>query len=175
MPATPHVYPLLPCALLRFRLPHSAAPRKEPEPSSHLMPESLDFFIKIRRRFTDHDCIFQVEHGGVKKLVKTSTVLTVMKNRARELQKQLQSLPMRLIDLGSRGLRWVRDIPGTIWNQPTKFDRLASSRGRWPVRISSISLGLMQCSETCVTCGSLRDDCCVVRSYACACTAKIGT
>jgi hypothetical protein len=89
----------------------------------------MDLTLKLDTRIVQHTQN-QVEVGGIKKKVKTSSLLVVMKNRAKELHKAMQKLPMRLLDLGTRGLRWVRDIPGMMWDQATRFDALQSGSTR---------------------------------------------
>jgi len=82
---------------------------------------------------------YLVESGGIKKYVNTTTLLQVQKDRARLEQLHLYSLPMRLLDLGRAGLRWVRAVPGLIWDanfakrrmpEPGPFDKF---RGDWLV------------------------------------------
>ena len=49
--------------------------------------------------------------GGVKKRVRTTSILNVMKDRANEMRRRMETVPLQLVDLGSIGVRWVRALP----------------------------------------------------------------
>ena len=49
--------------------------------------------------------------GGVKKRVRTKSILNVMKDRTNEMRRRLETVPLQLVDLGSIGVRWVRALP----------------------------------------------------------------
>ena len=75
--------------------------------------------LDLRRHWKKKPEWLEVMKQGVKKRVKTKTILNVMKDRDRLEQKRRKSLPLRLVDLGLAGLSWVRELVG--WDQPGKF------------------------------------------------------
>ena len=93
----------------------------------HTDQQALD----LRRHWKKKPEWLEVMKQGVKKRVKTKTILNVMKDRDRLEQKRRKSLPLRLVDLGLAGLSWVRELVG--WDQPGKFrpllHRPISARG----------------------------------------------
>jgi hypothetical protein len=68
----------------------------------------------LRRHWKKKPEILEVPQDGKIVKVRTSWVLQRIKERALERQKKLESFPMRLLDLGTKGVRWIRDIPGQI-------------------------------------------------------------
>ena len=68
----------------------------------------------LRRHWKKKPEILEVPQDGKIMKVRTSWVLQRMKEKALERKKQMESLPMRLLDLGTMGVRWIRDIPGRI-------------------------------------------------------------
>jgi len=80
----------------------------------------------LRRHWKRKPEWFQVKKGGTAKLVKTKTILNVMKDRDRLEQKRRKSLPLHLVDLGLAGIAWVRGVIG--WDTPSKFRHLLSDR-----------------------------------------------
>jgi len=75
--------------------------------------------LDLRRHWKRKPEWLQVMQGGAKKLVRTKTLLNVMKDRDRLEQKRRKSLPLHLVDLGLNGLAWVRELIG--WDKPSKF------------------------------------------------------
>jgi hypothetical protein len=73
----------------------------------------------LRRHWKRKPEWLEVLKGGAKKLVRTKTILNVMKDRDRLEQKRRKSLPLHLIDLGLNGLAWVRELIG--WDTPSRF------------------------------------------------------
>jgi hypothetical protein len=73
----------------------------------------------LRRHWKRKPEWLEVVKGGAKKLVRTKTILNVMKDRDRLEQKRRKSLPLHLIDLGLNGLAWVRELIG--WDTPSRF------------------------------------------------------
>jgi hypothetical protein len=69
----------------------------------------------IRRHWKKKPEYLQVPQDGGKIVkVRTTWVVQRMKEKALEKKKYMESLPMRLLDLGTKGVRWIREIPGQI-------------------------------------------------------------
>lgn len=72
----------------------------------------------IRRHWKKKPEMLHVpQEGGKIVKVRTAWVLQRIKEKALERKKQMESLPMRLLDLGTKGVRWIRDLPGQILGQ----------------------------------------------------------
>ena len=82
--------------------------------------------LDLRRHWKRKPEWLQVKKGGTTKLIKTKTMLNVMKDRDRLEQKRRKSLPLHLVDLGLAGIAWVRDVIG--WDKPSKFRHLLRDR-----------------------------------------------
>jgi hypothetical protein len=65
----------------------------------------------LRRHWGRTGDYMTVLKGGVKKRVRTKSILNVMKDRANEMRRRLETVPLQLVDLGSIGVRWVRALP----------------------------------------------------------------
>eukprot|EP00960_Hanusia_phi_P064307 765761-Hanusia_phi.AAC.3 len=66
----------------------------------------------LRRHWKKKPEFLVVKKGGVEKQVKTSSILKVMKDNFMLEQRQREKTPLQLIDLGQKGLKWVRKIGG---------------------------------------------------------------
>eukprot|EP00961_Rhodomonas_salina_P214472 2896588-Rhodomonas_salina.1 len=65
----------------------------------------------LRRHWKKKPEWISVKQGGVEKKIKTKSILNVWKDHALEAKKERKSWPMRLIDLGLKGLHWLRETP----------------------------------------------------------------
>lgn len=65
----------------------------------------------LRRHWAGKGEYMTVLSGGVKKRVKTTSILNVMKDRTNEMRRRVETVPLQLMDLGSIGVRWVRALP----------------------------------------------------------------
>lgn len=82
--------------------------------------------LDLRRHWKRKPEWLQVKKAGTTKLIKTKTILNVMKDRDRLEQKRRKSLPLHLVDLGLAGIAWVRGVIG--WDKPGKFHHLLRDR-----------------------------------------------
>eukprot|EP00961_Rhodomonas_salina_P154169 2076657-Rhodomonas_salina.1 len=65
----------------------------------------------LRRHWKKKPEWITVKQGGVEKKVKSKSIINVWKDHALEAKKDMKSWPLRLIDLGLKGLHWLRETP----------------------------------------------------------------